>query len=260
MHHIAQDQHPDAMLGSGVIRDGRESHRQDARATVGGDIRKGFVYKRVPHVTLKSIANNEEIDVIHVKWQPQIDDALTAINKALKAKFEEWEVPRTADDESRPVSGRSSAATRGGSDGQKLLDTFWELRRKRQKEIHDCIARHAHQELLYDQPYEDNFRLRVTGPFIVESLSPHLRLTVADKQDRAAGKDGLSVRVIGPDQFGNMMIDNLRKAGIQARDKNERLKFDTLEPFAGEWIHAKGTYTDAVHRQDRREGDQPLRR
>ncbi len=121
----------------------------------------------------------------------------------------------------------------------------WELRRKRQKEIDDCIARHADQELLYDQPYEDAGRLRVTGPFTVESLPPHRRLKVADKKDRAAGKDGLSVRVIGPDQFGNMIIDNLRKAGIQARDRKERLKFDTLEPFAGEWIHARGAYTDA---------------
>ena len=59
------------------------------------------------------------------------------------------------------------------------------------------------------------------------------------------GKDGLSVRVIGPDQFGTMIIDNLRKAGIQARDKKERLKFDTLEPFAGEWLHASGEFTDA---------------
>ncbi len=51
--------------------------------------------------------------------------------------------------------------------------------------------------------------------------------------------------MIGPDQFGTMILDNLRKAGIQARDKKERLKFDTLEPFAGEWLHASGEFTDA---------------
>jgi adenine-specific DNA-methyltransferase len=43
------------------------------RGHFDGDIKKGFVYKRVPHVTLKSIANNEEIDVIHGKWQPKQD-------------------------------------------------------------------------------------------------------------------------------------------------------------------------------------------
>lgn len=215
----------------GVAKDAELTGQKPPAYATHADVRKGFVYKRVPHVTLKSIANNEEIDVIHAKWQPKVDEARAAINKALKAKFEEWEVPRE-------VGGEKNAS-------QKLLDAFWELRHRRQKEIDDCIARHADQELLYDQPYEDNSRLRVTGPFTVESLSPHRRLTVADKKERAAGKDGLAVRVIGPDQFGNMIIDNLRKAGIQARDKKERLKFDSLEPFAGEWIHAKGTYTDA---------------
>jgi adenine-specific DNA-methyltransferase len=43
-----------------------------------------------------------------------------------------------------------------------------------------------------------------------------------------------------------MILDNLRKSGIQNRVKSERLKFDTLESFAGEWIHAAGTYTDAA--------------
>jgi adenine-specific DNA-methyltransferase len=144
------------------------------------DIKKGFVYKRVPHVTLKSIANN-----------PDIKEGMT------------------------------------------------------RAQIDAAIAKHADTELLFDKPYEDNSKVRVTGPFTVESLSPHRRLTVEQKKERAAGKDGLSVRVIGPDQFGTMIIDNLRKAGIQARDKKERLKFDTLEPFAGEWLHASGEFTDA---------------
>ena len=33
-------------------------------APAGGDIRQGSVCERVPHITLKSIANNAEIDVI----------------------------------------------------------------------------------------------------------------------------------------------------------------------------------------------------
>lgn len=151
-----------------------------AGGSTGGDIKKGFVYKRVPHVTLKSIANN-----------PDIKEGMT------------------------------------------------------RAQIDAAIAKHADTELLFDKPYEDNSKVRVTGPFTVESLSPHRRLTVEQKKQRAAGKDGLAVRVIGPDQFGTMIIDNLRKAGIQARDKKERLKFDTLEPFAGEWLHAAGEFTDA---------------
>lgn len=99
--------------------------------------------------------------------------------------------------------------------------------------------------MLFDQPYEDHKRVRVAGPFTVESLSPHRKLTVQEKIERAAGKDGRSVRTIGPDRFGHMILDNLKKAGIQTRERRERLKFDTLEPFAGEWIHAAGDFTDA---------------
>ena len=145
------------------------------------DIKRGFVYKRVPHVTLKSIANN-----------PDIKEGMT------------------------------------------------------RQQIDAAIAKHAETELLFDKPYEDSSKVRVTGPFTVESLSPHRRLTVETKKARAAGRDGLSLRTYGPDQFGTMILDNLRKSGIQARDKTERLKFDSLEPFAGEWIHATGEFTDST--------------
>ena len=161
-----------------------QSHRhgRDARAT-GDDIRKGFVYKRVPHVTLKSIANN-----------PEIKEGLT------------------------------------------------------RAQIDAAIARHADTETLFDKPYEDKARLRVTGPFTFESLSPHRRLTVAKTKER---NQRLSVREYGAGDFGTMIIENLKKAGIQSRNKQDRLKFDTLEPYAGEWVHAAGTYTDA-HGQERR--------
>jgi adenine-specific DNA-methyltransferase len=39
-------------------------------ASTRNDIRHGFVYERVPHVTLKSIASNAEIDVIWEQWHP----------------------------------------------------------------------------------------------------------------------------------------------------------------------------------------------
>jgi adenine-specific DNA-methyltransferase len=146
-----------------------------------GDVRKGFVYRRVPHVTLKSIANN-----------PDIKEGMT------------------------------------------------------RQQIDAAIARHADTETLYDQPYEDNKRVRVCGPFSVESLSPHRTISVEEKKQRAeVGRGGLKMRVVGPDDFGHMVLENLRKAGIQNTRQAERLKFDTLEPFAGEWIHGQGTYTDA---------------
>ena len=161
---------PQSLLKS----EGEPSHSKEA------DIRQGFVYKRVPHVTLKSIANN-----------PDIKEGMT------------------------------------------------------RSEIDAAIARHAETETLYDQPYEDKKTVRVSGPFTVESLSPHRTISVEEKIERATvGRDGLKMKVIGPDCFATMILDNLRKAGVQNTIKGERLKFDSLEPFAGEWIHAEGWYTE----------------
>ncbi|MFZ0820643.1 MAG: site-specific DNA-methyltransferase [Candidatus Acidiferrales bacterium] len=145
------------------------------------DIRKGFVCKRVPHVTLKSIANNP-----HVK------------------------------------EGMSRA------------------------EIDAAIALHADIEYLFDQPYEDPKRIRVTGPFTVESLSPH-RVLSADED--LPGSEREAQDASGPGQFEPMIIENLRKAGIQNTVKNERLKFDRLDSYAGVWIQAAGEYTEGGKRK-----------
>jgi len=140
-----------------------------------GDIKKGFVYRRVPHVTLKSIANN-----------PDITEGMT------------------------------------------------------RAEIDAAIARHADTELLYDQPYQDKKRIRVTGPFTVESLSPH-RVLATDPDRPASERD--ADRAPGAGQFELRIIENLRKAGVQNTVKQERLTFDRLDSFAGAWLHAAGEYT-----------------
>ena len=205
------------------------------KAADGGDIRRGFVYERVPHVTLRAIANNEEIDAVHTKWQDQLAPVLATLNKALKKKWQEWEVPRKPDD------GWPKEAV-------KLLKEFWDLRQARQKEIDASIARRADTEILYDRPYEDKKTVRVTGPFTVESLSPHRTISVEEKRQRAAvgmPDVGVKVEVRGPDDFGRMILENLRTAGVQNTFKGERLKFDTLQPFSGQWIHGEGSYTEA---------------
>ena len=141
------------------------------------DIRKGFVYKRVPHITLKSIANN-----------PDIKEGMT------------------------------------------------------REEIDKAIAKHTETETLFDQPYEDNKRIRVAGPFTVESLSPH-RIVAPDQEIPDSVKE--SQKDTGAGQFETMILDNLKKAGVQNRIKNERLKFDRLDTYPGQWIHGEGEYTDA---------------
>jgi len=195
-----------------------------------GDLKRGFVYKRVPHITLKSIANNEEIDAIHDRWQPALDELRARINAACGKNWEEWEIPRSA--EELPPAQQEAAAA--------LLAEWWQTRRERQAQMDASIARRADTELLYDQPYEDGKRVRVTGPFTVESLSPHRVLSTDDARPASevdAGQEGAG-------QFAALIIANLHTAGVQNTHKNERLKFDRLESFAGLYLQASGDYTD----------------
>ena len=224
-----------------LLSDSPEGVKKEAEITAlapppyktGGDIKKGFVYNRVPHIMLKSIANNEEIDTIHAKWQEELEPIRKEINKLTKQSFEEWEIPREAEDK-WPEKAKT------------MLAQWWELRQRRQKEIDASIDRCADTETLYDQPYKDNKRIRVTGPFTVESLSPHRTISVTEKKRLAEvpDKHGRTLKVYGAGQFGNIIIDNLKKAGVQNTIKNERLKFDQLEPYAGQWIHAEGQYSE----------------
>ena len=192
-------------------------------------IRKGFVYKRVPHVTLKSIANNAEIDVIWEKHQETLEALREKLNSELGMTWEEWEIPREPEDV-------------WAKEVRKLHTDWWKQRIARQKQINAAIARHADTETLYDRPYEDNKRVRVCGPFSVESLSPHRVLSTADEN-----QDGTVSEQEGRKQqdFSAMILDNLKKAGVQNTRKGERLRFDRLDPYAGTWLHAAGEYTEA---------------
>jgi len=192
------------------------------------DLKKGFVYKRVPHITLGAIANNPEIDTIHSKWQSQLEPIRTELNQLLKKSWEEWEIPREPE-------------RKWSNEAKKILTQWWKVRQQQQEEIDESIARNADTELLYDQPYEDNKRIRVTGPFTVESLSPH-RILSTDEERPASENEGIAQ---ASDQFENRIIDNLKKAGVQNTFKNERLKFEYLEPYAGTYIHAVGEYTES---------------
>ncbi len=191
------------------------------------DIKKGFVYKRVPHITLKAIANNPEIDTIHEKYQQKLEPTRTQLNKLLKKKWEEWEIPREPEN-------------KWSQEAKDLLQQWWKLRQERQKKIDESIALNSDSEILYDQPYEDKKRLRVTGPFTVESLSPHRVLSTNSEQPASEAEATQQAS----DQFEFRIIENLRKAGVQNTKKGERLKFDSLEPYASEWIQAEGEYTE----------------
>ncbi len=191
------------------------------------DVRKGFVYKRVPHITLKSIANNEEINAIHGRHQERLDELLASLNRLMKVAWQEWEVPGEAD------AAWSVAA-------REAHEEWWQIRRTRQKEMDDSIARHGETEFLYDQPCEDMKRIRVSGPFTVESLSPHRVLSTEEERSET---EASGEREDNAGQFVNVILDNLRKAGVQNTVKNERLKFDRLDSYAGVHVHAAGEFT-----------------
>ena len=234
-YHLA-DNHP--QITQMNADEGIKSHlRQSASsADSQASIRKGFVYRRVPHVTLKSIANNEEIDAICAKWQLQMEPLRAELNRLLGQSWEEWQLPRALD---ASLVGAQHAAPIPAA---PLLAEWWRLRRERQAEIDASIARHADTELLYDQPYEGPKRIRVAGPFTVESLSPHRVLPAAVERPAA---ERAAQREPGAGDFVTTILDNLRKAGVQNTVRNERLKFDRLEPYAGEWLQAAGEYTES---------------
>ena len=194
-----------------------------------GDIKRGFIYERVPHITLKSIANNPDIDDIHAKWQERLEPLRAEINSLAGENWEEWEIPR--------LESANPSVADESPNYRRAIEKWWARRRERQAEIDAAIARHAGGEILYDKPYEDKKKLRVTGRFTVESLSPH-RVLSSD----AGTDDSLSQPESA--SFEKMIIENLKKAGVQNTVKAERLKFDWIEPYAGEWIHAEAQYIE----------------
>ena len=213
-----------------------------------GDIKKGFVYKRVPHITLKSIANNEEIDTIHEKWQPDLESLRESINTLTKQNWQEWEIPRLPSEyQSEKERDETEKMLKSlgivqGSETWEKIDEWWDLRRQRQKEIDTSIARRADTELLYDQPYEDNKRIRVSGPFTVESLSPHRVLSIDEERPKTEQEGQNQSAASG--SFETLIIDNLRATGVENTKKGERLKFTRLEPYAGLWLQATGEYQE----------------
>lgn len=195
-----------------------------------GDIRHGFVYERVPHITLKSIANNAEIDVIWEKYQERLEPLRAELNKALGSSWQEWEIPREADEKWAP----------GAKEAHKR---WWQLRIARQKEIDASIAAKADFEYLYDKPYEDKKKVRVAGPFTVESLSPHRVLAVDENDDLIdPAKQGQAAG--GEQDFVQMILENLKTAGVQQSRKDDKITFTSLVPWPGDRVCAEGRYVE----------------
>jgi adenine-specific DNA-methyltransferase len=273
-----------------LLKDSKEGKQKEAEVTgtapstspSHGSVRLGFVYERVPHITLKSIANNAEIDVIWEKYQEVLEPLRAAINEKRGLALEEWQMPREPGDpwpekaqkQHERFLSASTDATRQKAVSAinkllgrsytietvpshpvdpwedeelvKLHGQWWQHRIARQKEIDASIAAKADFEYLYDKPYEDRKVVRVAGPFTVESLSPH-RVLGVDEDDELI--DPLQVKD-GPGAYGHLprfdavVLENLRTAGVQQAHKEDRIVVTSLTGWPGTYVCAEGRYQE----------------
>ena len=271
----------------GQLKEAEVACKAPSKYVTYGDIRQGFVYERVPHITLKSIANNAEIDIICERLQPAVETALDGVNQSLRGhatpyrinagarrgfdiRFDadavdttlpsgevvatnallEWEIPRdTPDDWPEAVADP--------------LARFWEARIALQREIDASIAAHADFEPLYDKPYEDKSKVRVAGPFTVESLTPHRivetgPMTVGspsgDQVEEGRGEYTFDKRITSTPayDFTTVILEQLRSAGVQQVDKQSKIDFSSLTGWPGKYVCAEGRYSEGD--EERRAG------
>jgi adenine-specific DNA-methyltransferase len=224
-----------------LLKDSRKGQLKESEISLSvpsenqtyGNIRQGFVYNRLPHITLKSIANNLEIDVICDKYQEILEPIRKQLNQALGESWEEWEIPREVN-------------SAWPSDAKVSHGQWWEQKIMRQREIDASIAAKASYEYLYDKPYENKSKVRVAGPFTMESISPH-RVLGVDEEDElidvnlADNKLGYEMDI----DFGAMILENLKTAGVQQSHKEDKINFTSLTAWPGNYICAEGLYTES---------------
>ena len=222
-----------------LLADSHEGQRREAEVTrkapsetpTYGNVRQGFVYERVPHITLRDIVNNAEIDVIWEEAQQGLEPLREELNRVLGESWEEWEIPRDAE-ETWP------------EEAVRLHARWWEQRIARQKEIDASIAANADYEYLYDKPYEDRGKVRVAGPFTVESVSPHRVLGVDE--------DGNTIDCVAEPRagygsgydFGQVILENLKTSGVQQAHREDRIEFTSIAPWPGRLVCAEGVYVE----------------
>jgi adenine-specific DNA-methyltransferase len=234
-----------------LLADSREGRAKEAALTqrlpadtpVHGDIRQGFVYERVPHIMLSSIANNPLIDDIWERWQAVLEPLRAALNAALGESYEEWQIPRKLPPDV-PDAAREPHAK------------WWEARIARQKEIDASIAARAAVEYLYDKPYPDNSRIRVAGPFTVESLSPHRVLPASEEElidvlEAAEGQRSADDADLASQDFASVVLDYLKSEGVKQQAKGDRITFESLTPWPGTFIGASGTFIEGGNGSER---------
>ena len=219
---------------------------------------------------LSSVVRNAEIDVIWEQMQPAVEKELADMNAALhknppkpfkvqaggrarktvnftatKGKciklpsgedapagaLLEWEVPREVPED-------------WSGDAKQVLRAFWKARISRQQVIDASIAAKANFEYLYDKPYVDNRKVRVAGPFTVESLSPHRVMDVDENDELIDPQQTGSEPMADGGGFVEMSLENLKTAGVQQAHKEDKIDFSSIKGWPGKYICAEGMYSD----------------
>ena len=218
----------------GQLKEAELRRREPSESPTYGSIRQGFVYNRVPHITLRDIANNSEIDVIWDEFQQTLEPLRARLNEVTGECWEEWEIPKDAD-------GAWS------DEAREVLADWWKARISRQDEIDASIAANANFEYLYDQPFQNNRRVRVAGPFTVESLSPHRVMAADDRHNGVAeaGEGYVYDGEVREHDFAGMILDNLRSSGVQQSQKADKIDFTSIIGWPGKYICAEGRYMES---------------
>ncbi|MBV6490822.1 MAG: hypothetical protein KJZ62_02215 [Fimbriimonadaceae bacterium] len=214
----------------------------------------GFVYKTVPHITLKSIAQNPEIDKIADECGPGVDAAVESLNSthrpADQEPWKEWEVPRLTPEEEKYAREFRAEGRIGSHADARLVEhlRFWELKREMQSRIDASIAKNAPTEELVDQPQKEPGIVRVSGPFTMEAV-PNVGAEMSMEVDRVDDVEGVSVTIFSPSDgvdarnvgaYLSDMIEKLRKTGVVAKS-GKKLNFQTLTSIDHAVLHAAGT-------------------
>jgi adenine-specific DNA-methyltransferase len=237
-----------------------------------------FDCKTVLHITLKSIAQNQALDPIFEKWEPVLTEKLTALNKALgktatkdlrkklllklqekiqsdgkksitdaderrwrlpEKEWKQWEVPFDTDPD-------------WPEELKTALTEYRQAWRRKMDEMNACISARADQEELVDQPFTDRSKVRVSGPFTVESVIPAEESIDDEPEESPIGgaleeletfaEDSIQSESQNAEAYLDRMVRLLRGDGVRFPN-NKVMKFNTLEALAdGSILHAKGTW------------------
>ena len=245
-------------------------------------LKGGFIYKTVPHVTLKSIANNADIDTIYERLHPAVEAALAALNAAFAqhpphdpltvvegvrkgqalalgrpgVALHEWEVPFPR--EAAGDAGDTGTLPTGWPPAlREPFEAFHAARQRMQAEMDRSIAANAESETLYDQPEKSKTKLRIAGPFTVEAVPFPTVLSLEAAEGGAPTAEArptedqawqTSIARSGESYRQQQWRDELLKTGIRGKG-GQKLAFAELEVMAGTTcLHAIGTLAETGER------------